>query len=103
MDETPQSEEALLEEAAKRLRELLPSQWQVSIQRQITQTPDSAGQAIRLDQIALQAPHSGAATALLVEVKTSFSPRDVAQLFEGIAKTFRAVNPNNPVLLVAPW
>jgi hypothetical protein len=103
MEETRQSEEVLLQEAAQRLRELLPAQWQVSIQRQVTQTPDFAGQAIQLDQIALQAPHSGAAVALLVEVKTSFSPRDAAQLFEGIAKTFRAVNPSNPVLLVAPW
>jgi hypothetical protein len=103
MEEVGPTEETLLQQAVNRLQTMLPPRWVVGVQQQVTQSTDSAGQPIKVDQITVQTLPAGATAALLVEARSSFSPRDAARLFEGIAKTFRAVNPNNPLLLVAPW
>ncbi|MGH9205241.1 MAG: hypothetical protein ACRD1G_01570, partial [Acidimicrobiales bacterium] len=52
--------------------------------------------------ITITAPQGGG-TTLLVEAKSTFAPRDAQRFLSGMASQLRILNPNYPVLVVAPW
>src|SRR5579859_4527725 len=95
---TPVRENELIDAAVAWLRERIPSAWTVEV-------PDldgtSAGRG-RTDATIVINGQSVFAT-LAVEAKRSLGPRDVAGLFGSVGRTLRALSPNIPILVVAPW
>lgn len=84
-------ETSLVEHAAAWLRERLPRDW----------TIESAAKDGTGAQIVVRAPQ--AYSTIVVEVKRTVAPRDVAAWTSGLARSLRTVVTNVPVLVVAPW
>lgn len=93
-------ETSLIDVAVAWLRERLPETW--TVERSVQQAAVE-GEVQRLDEvISLRAPN-GTYTALVVEARTSFAPRDVDLLLPALARSLRALAGNVPLLVVAPW
>lgn len=91
-------ENDLLEAALDWLRERAPADWSFTQSNR----PELANGAGRVDAaIEIGAPGMGATIA--VEAKRSLEPREVGSLFGSVGRTIRALSPNIPVLVVAPW
>lgn len=92
-------ENDLFDAAVAWLRDRIPSTWSV----ETSDEPEStAGARRRLDAtIVIKSP--GVYATLAVEAKRSLGPRDVAGLFGSVGRTLRALYPNTPILVVAPW
>lgn len=95
----PQAENRLLLAAIAWLRDRLPQSWHVQPSERVDlQAPDlGADGAIDLRG------NNSVSTTLLVETKSSFSPRDVDRLLGGMTKAYQRFYGNAPILLVAPW
>lgn len=85
----------LVEDAIGWLRKRLPAAWEI----QQTELPTGPGRA----DAAVEIRSPGVCATLAIEATRSFGPRDVAGLFGSAGRTLRALKPNIPVLLVAPW
>ncbi|HKT45853.1 MAG TPA: hypothetical protein VJQ85_13710, partial [Gaiellaceae bacterium] len=92
-------ENDLFDAAVAWLRDRVPSTWSV----ETSEEPEAiAGGRRRLDAtIVIKSP--GVYATLAVEAKRSLGPRDVAGLFGSVGRTLRAIYPNTPILVVAPW
>jgi hypothetical protein len=95
---TPLRENELVDAAVTWLRERIPPAWSVEAANQEATT----GVRGRPDGTIVINGQRVYAT-LAVEAKRSLGPRDVAGLFGSIGRTLRALSPNIPVLVVAPW
>lgn len=95
---TPLRENELVDAAVTWLKERLPSAWSVQASNQTGSTHAS----VRPDSTIVINGQSVFAT-LAVEAKRSLGPRDVAGLFGSVGRTLRALSPNIPILVVAPW
>jgi hypothetical protein len=91
-------ENELVDAAVAWLRERIPSAWSVEA---TNQEATGAGRG-RPDGTIVINGQSVFAT-LAVEAKRSLGPRDVAGLFGSVGRTLRALSPNIPILVVAPW
>ena len=91
-------ENELVDAAASWLRERLPPAWSI----ETTNTEATAGGRGRADGT-VTVTGQGVIATLAVEAKRSLGPRDVAALFGSIGRTLRALSPNIPILVVAPW
>jgi hypothetical protein len=91
-------ENELVDAAVTWLRERIPSAWSVEATSQEA-VPGDRG---RPDGTIVINGQSVYAT-LAVEAKRSLGPRDVAGLFGSVGRTLRALSPNIPILVVAPW
>src|SRR5215467_6358914 len=91
-------ENELVNAAVAWLKERLPSTWSVEPSSQGTM---AAGQGRPNGTIVINA-QNGLAT-LAVEAKRSLAPRDIAGLFGSVGRTLRALSPNVPILVIAPW
>jgi hypothetical protein len=93
----PIRENDLVEAAIAWLRERVPPTWEIR--------PSGRGELPengRADA-AVEIQARGVYATLAIEAKRSLGPRDVAGLFGSIGRTLRALNPNIPILVVAPW
>lgn len=95
---TPIRENELVDAAVAWLRERIPSAWSV----EATKQEAMSGSRGRPDGTIVINGQSVYAT-LAVEAKRSLGPRDVAGLFGSVGRTLRALSPNIPILVVAPW
>jgi hypothetical protein len=92
-------ENDLFDAAVAWLSDRVPSTWSVETSNEPEST---AGARRRLDAtIVIKSP--GVHAMLAVEAKRSLGPRDVAGLFGSVGRTLRAIYPNTPILVVAPW
>lgn len=91
-------ENGLVEAAVLWLRERVPDSWTVELssRREVATGPGRADAAIEV-----RSPNVYATFA--VEARRSLGPRDVSRLFGGLGRTLRALSPNIPILVVAPW
>jgi hypothetical protein len=95
---TPIRENELVDAAVAWLRERIPPAWSV----EPTNQEGTATGRGRPDGTIVINGQSVFAT-LAVEAKRSLGPRDVAGLFGSVGRTLRALSPNIPILVVAPW
>jgi hypothetical protein len=91
-------ENDLVEAAIAWLRERVPRSWAI----------EPSGRSELLTGIgradaAVEIRGQGVYATLAIEAKRSLGPREVAGLFGSVGRTLRALNPNIPILLVAPW
>lgn len=92
----------LLEAAISWLRSTLPPVWKVELANRVIPGQDPSRPPARIDAVIdLQSPQGGA--NLMVETKRLLTPRDAESLFSGSARRYRQLNPNTPILVVAPW
>lgn len=90
-------ENDLIEAAAAWLRERVPAAWTVDVRRrEQTAGSDRADTAIEV-----RGP--GAYATFAVEARRSLGPRDIERLFGSLGRKVRALSPNIPILVVAPW
>ena len=94
----PIRENELVDAAVTWLQERLPSAWSVQASNQ-NGTTAARGRPDGTIVINGQ----GVFATLAVEAKRSLGPRDVAGLFGSLGRTLRALSPNVPILVVAPW
>jgi DNA-binding transcriptional ArsR family regulator len=95
----PVGENELLVTAVAWLRERLPTSWEVDLtKRADLQAPDAG-----IDGAIDLRGNNSVSNTLLVETKSSFSPRDVDRLLGGLTKAYQRMYANVPILLVAPW
>ena len=96
-------ETELLDAAVAWLQTRLPDSWEVSKANR-TVTGGNPPQSRPLTDGAIDIKGTqGVQTTLAVEVKRSFSPRDVERILPGISQTLRTLAGNIPLLVVAPW
>jgi hypothetical protein len=91
-------ENDLIEAAVAWLRERLPTAWSIEASNQ----DGTTGRQGRPDGT-IVINGQGLYATLAVEAKRSLGPRDVAALFGSVGRTLRALTPNIPILVVAPW
>jgi Uncharacterized protein conserved in bacteria len=91
-------ENNLIEAAVAWLRERLPTTWSI----EPSSRPELLTGPGRVDA-AIEIRSSGMYATLAIEAKRSLGPRDVAGLFGSVGRTLLALNPNIPILVVAPW
>jgi hypothetical protein len=99
---TQVSEDALVDAAVAWLKESLPDSWEVRRSQRPVTAPDGTTSRTRDAAIDVRA-NNGTSTALAVEARRTFSPRDAELLLSGVARTLRALASHIPVLVVAPW
>ena len=93
-------ETELLERAADWLRSVLPPTWTVEIADRTTTTPGGPAQ---IDGVINITTPQGLAS-FLVEAKRNLTPKDAEQMFSGMARRYRQLNPySSATLVVAPW
>lgn len=97
MANTAVQENNLLETALDWLLERVPADWSFTASSRPELTSSSGVDAA----IEIGGPGFGATVA--VEIKRSLEPREVAGLFGSVGRTIRALSPNIPVLVIAPW
>jgi DNA-binding transcriptional ArsR family regulator len=98
-ENAPHTENELLNAAVAWLRERLPQSWEVDrTKRADLQSPD-----VGVDGAIDVRGNNSVSNTLLVETKSSFSPRDVDRLLGGLTKTYQRMYATVPILLVAPW
>lgn len=94
----------LVESAVNQLRSILPPNWKVKLVNAVVAGQDPTRPSAEIDSLLeIQGPQGQGGTRLLIEVKRVLTPRDAESLFSGIARRYRQLNPNMPVLVVAPW
>lgn len=91
-------ENDLVEAAVAWLRERLPTAWSIQTSNQ----DGTTGRQGRPDGT-IVINGQGVYATLAVEAKRSLGPRDVAALFGSVGRTLRALTPNIPIMVVAPW
>lgn len=93
----PIRENDLVEAVIAWLRERVPSTWEIK--------PSGRGELTDIGRAdaAVEIQARGVYATLAIEAKRSLGPRDVAGLFGSVGRTLRALNPNIPILVVAPW
>ncbi len=91
-------ENDLVEWALEWLRARAPADW--SLLR--SNRPELLLGSGRVDA-AFEVGGPGVVATIAVEAKRSLEPREVAGLFGSVGRTLRALSPNIPVLVVAPW
>lgn len=82
------------------LRARLPKRWEVGPTSRIQ---DQAAPGTRIDAAIDIRDPNGTFTTMIVEVRQSFTPREIERLLGGMARTMRALTPQIPILVVAPW
>ncbi|MGO9965051.1 MAG: hypothetical protein ACLPUG_16695 [Acidimicrobiales bacterium] len=93
-------ETALLERATDWLRSVLPPTWKVEIADRIVATP---GGTVQIDGVINVTTPQGLGS-FLVETKRNLTPKDAEQMFSGMARRYRQLNPySSATLVVAPW
>jgi hypothetical protein len=93
-------ETELLERAADWLRSVLPSAWTVAVAGRTISTP--AGD-VQVDGFINVTTPQGLAS-FLVEAQRNLTPKDAEQMFSGMARRYRQLNPfTSATLVVAPW
>jgi hypothetical protein len=103
MPANPLSEETdLLEWLVSWLQSVLPQSWSVAISnRQIT---SPSGEQVRVDALLDVTSQQSGSVSFLVEAKRTLRPREAEQMFSGIARRYRQLNPYSaPILVVARW
>ena len=94
----------LLEAAVSQLRSTLPASWKVEVGNWTVPGQDPSQPPTQIDPLLeIQGPQGRGAASLMVEPKRVLTPRDAERLFSGTARRYRQLNPNTPVLVVAPW
>ncbi|MDA8039666.1 MAG: hypothetical protein M0Z69_11010 [Actinomycetota bacterium] len=95
------SEEAeLLDQAVAWLQSVLPPAWGVAVSNRTNVTPTGP---VAIDAVMNLTTQQGV-VQFLVEAKRNLMPKDAEQLFSGLARRYRQVNPFGTVtLVVAPW
>jgi DNA-binding transcriptional ArsR family regulator len=93
----PSRENDLIEAAISWLRDRVPASWTVDLSSREVGTGEGRADAT----IELRSPNLYATFA--VEARRSLGPREVDRLFGSVGRTLRALSPNIPVLVVAPW
>lgn len=93
-------ETELLERSADWLRSVLPTTWTVALSDRIVTTP---GGSVEIDGVINVTTPQGLAS-FLVEPKRNLTPKGAEQMFAGMARRYRQVNPfSSATLVVAPW
>lgn len=94
----------LLEAAVFQLRSTLPASWKVEVANRAMAGQDPTRPPTQIDALLeIQGPQGQGNASLMVEAKHVLTPRDAEHLFSGTARRYRQLNPNTPVLVVAPW
>jgi hypothetical protein len=93
--DVPLTEPELLDAAVEALTRRLPSSW-VLEKQPAAEDPEAA-------DLLIKSPGSGSQALILVEVKSSVSPRDVEALMGGPWRRWRRRMGNQPILFVAPY
>jgi hypothetical protein len=97
-------ENSLLEAAVSQLRSTLPASWKVEVGNRAVAGQDPTRPPTQIDALLeIQGPQGQGGVSLMVEAKRVLTPRDAERLFSGTARRYRQLNPNTPVLVVAPW
>ncbi len=97
-------ENNLLEAAVSQLRSTLPASWKVEAGNRAVAGQDPTRPPTQIDALLeIQGPQGQGGVSLMVEAKRVLTPRDAERLFSGTARRYRQLNPNTPVLVVAPW
>lgn len=97
-------ENSLLEAALSQLRSTLPTSWRVEVSNRTEVAKDPSRPPTQIGAFFdIYSPQNNASTSLMVEIKRALTPRDAERLFSGTARRFRQLNPNMPVVVVAPW
>jgi hypothetical protein len=93
-------ETELLERATDWLRSVLPPTWKVEIADLVVATP---GGTVQIDGVINVTTPQGLGS-FLVETRRSLTPKDAEQMFSGMARRYRQLNPyTSATLVVAPW
>ncbi len=99
----PLEERDLIEAAVAWLRANLPGSWKIDSTSQTFASQDPTRPSRVIDAlVSLNAPQ-GLGTNLLVEAKSTFTPRDAERFQFGLARQLRLLNSGYPILVVAPW
>lgn len=98
---TATNETALIDAAVAWLRDRLPAAW--SVERSQRASSGSEQNARLLDAAIELRASNGTFTTFAVELKRTFTPRDVDQLMAGLTRVLRTLAGNVPILVVAPW
>ena len=97
-------EKDLVESAISWLRSTLPTTWKVEASNRVVAGQDPTRPPAQIDALLeIQGPPGLGGISLMVEAKRVLTPRDAERLFSGTARRYRQLNPNTPVLVVAPW
>jgi hypothetical protein len=102
VSEQEKTQSELIQAAVAWLAGQLPASWRVERSKRAIVSP-GGGEPRALDAaIDLTAPnHTG--VTILVEARSELAPRDVDELFGGLAGALRLMTSNVPVIVVAPW
>jgi hypothetical protein len=93
-------ETELLERATDWLRAVLPATWKVEIADQVLATPRGT---VQIDGVINITTPQGLGS-FLVETKHNLTPKAAEQMFSGMARRYRQLNPyTSATLVVAPW
>ena len=98
MDDRPtqdRDEAELFDGAITILKDRLPADWSVEKTRLAGAEEDR--------DLLLKAPDGSASAAVMVEVRSTFAPRDVQSLLGGLMRRLRKQTGEMPILLVAPF
>ena len=98
----PPEETNLVDAAIAWLQGQLPTTWTVQRSVRSVANPDPNRPPTQVDAIVEVAGPQGVVT-IIVEAKRTFMPKDAEQLFSGLARRIRDLNPGYPILIVAPW
>jgi hypothetical protein len=99
----PSEEKTLIEQAVSWFRTNLPANWKVDATSQTMASQDPTRPPRVVDALITIAAPQGGGTSILVEAKSTFTPRDAERFLSGMASQLRILNPNYPILVVAPW
>ena len=92
----------LVDAAIAWLQGQFPTTWTVQRSVRSVASADPNRPPAQVDAIVEVAGPQGVVT-LIVEAKRTFMPKDAEQLFSGLARRIRDLNPGYPILIVAPW
>jgi len=96
-------EKNLIDAAVSWLQAKLPASWSAATSSQTISAPNQA-QPAQVDAIINLGTPQGGSSTLIVEARRSLTPRDADELVSGgLSRRLRRLNPNNPILVIAPW
>jgi hypothetical protein len=96
-------EKNLIERALSWFRSNMPKTWNIESMSQTIASPGPFQSARTVDNLINITPPQGGGVNFLVEAKSNFAPRDAERFLTGMARQLRILNPNYPILVVAPW
>ncbi|HEX5145615.1 MAG TPA: helix-turn-helix domain-containing protein [Conexibacter sp.] len=96
-------ESPLIDAAVSQLAGMLPERWNATRSHRLAAAAGGVAEPRTLDAAIDVQIESGSFVTLVVEARQELAPRDVDQLFSGLAGTLRALASHLPVLVVAPW